>query len=86
DVEQQQCEGHHTCRTVNAAIGTQTKTENVGQEAKMRTGQERDHVGQRQVPSSETSFRQCGNPEAETEDVESDVDQLDEDAAPSPRT
>jgi hypothetical protein len=57
-----------------------------GQKAEIRTGDERDHVGQRQVPHSETSFRQCGNSEAEIKSVESDVDKLDEDTASSPRT
>ena len=52
----------------------------------MRTGEERDHVSQRQVPGSETSFRQCGSSEAERKGVEGDVDQLDEDSASSPRT
>jgi len=71
---------------VNTAIRAQTGAEHVGQEAEVRTGKERDRVGQRQVPRSETSFRQCRNSEAETKCAESDVDQLNKGTASSPRT
>lgn len=47
----------------------------------MGTREERDHVGQRQVPSSETSFRQGGDFEAEAEAVDGDVDLLNKDVA-----
>ena len=38
------------------------------------------------VPRSESSFRQCGDSEAEMEDVEGDIDQLDGDTASSSGT
>ena len=48
----------------------------------MRTGKEGDHVGQRQIPCSETSFRRYGNSEAEIESIDSDVDQMDTASSP----
>jgi len=86
DVEQQERERHRTGRTVDAAVRVQTKAQHVGQEAQVGTGEEGDHVGQRQVPGSKTSFRQCGNSKGQTKSVDRDIGQLDEDTASTPRT
>lgn len=73
---------------MNAAIRARTKAEHVGPEAEVRTGEERGFMlaSERLVPRSESSFRQCGKSEAEIEDVEGDIDQVDRDTASSPRT
>lgn len=69
---------------MTVAIQVQTKAEHVGQEAEVRTGEERDHVGQRRVPCAETSFRQCGYFESKTETVDRDIDQLNKDITSGP--
>jgi hypothetical protein len=84
EMEEQVSERHQTGRTVNEAVRAQTKAESIGQETEMRTGEERDHVGQRQISSSKTGFWQGGNSKAETKIVHRDVDRLEEDTAPSP--
>jgi hypothetical protein len=71
---------------VNATIRVQSKAEHVGQEAEVRTGEEGDHVGQRQIPRSVTSFRRCGISKAETKSIDGDVDQMDKETASSPWT
>lgn len=50
----------------------------------MRTGEKGDYVRQRQIPRSEASFRRYGNSKAETESIDSDIDQMYKDAASGP--
>lgn len=80
-VEEEEYDRHQPRRTVNTSGCVNRKTEHVGQEIEMTAGEKWDHVGERQVPGF-----QGGHSKGQTGDVECDIDQLDQNSAPSPRT